>query len=168
MAPTPMTVADRFDRLLGRLLEELRAHYGDRLVTVAVFGSVGRGTPRDDSDVDVLVVARDLPPGRFKRVDEFLPVERAVARFETESGGRPRLLSPILKTPAEVQHGSPLFLDMVEDARILHDADGFFARYLEGLRVHLLALGARRVWLGEAWYWDLKPDLRPGEVVTWP
>jgi hypothetical protein len=25
-------------------------------------------------------------------------------------------------------------------------------------------LGARRVRLGSAWYWDLKPDFKPGEV----
>jgi hypothetical protein len=24
--------------------------------------------------------------------------------------------------------------------------------------------GARRIWCGNAWYWDLKPDYRPGEV----
>jgi hypothetical protein len=28
----------------------------------------------------------------------------------------------------------------------------------------LAHLGARRVWLGNAWYWDLKPDYRPGDV----
>jgi hypothetical protein len=25
-------------------------------------------------------------------------------------------------------------------------------------------LGARRIWRGNAWFWDLKPDYRPGEV----
>ena len=27
-------------------------------------------------------------------------------------------------------------------------------------------LGARRIWRGEGWYWDLKPDFKPGEIVT--
>jgi hypothetical protein len=28
------------------------------------------------------------------------------------------------------------------------------------------ALGSRRVYLADgSWYWDLKPDFRPGEVV---
>ena len=37
----------------AEILERLRAvvHYGPRLVPVAVFGSVGRGTPRQDSDM---------------------------------------------------------------------------------------------------------------------
>ena len=41
-----MTLLERYHRLLARLVAELRAQYGDRLVTVAVYGSVGRGTPR--------------------------------------------------------------------------------------------------------------------------
>jgi hypothetical protein len=33
-----------YARLLDRLLAELQAEYGDRLVVLAGFGSVGRGT----------------------------------------------------------------------------------------------------------------------------
>ena len=76
------------------------------------------------------------------------------------------MLSPVFKTPAEVEAGSPLFLDMIDDARLLHDTDGFFRRYLDGFRRRLQVLGSRRIWLGNAWYWELKPDLKPGEVFT--
>ncbi len=53
---------------------------------------------------------------------------------------------------------------MTEDARILFDREGFFARKLDRLRERLAQLGAKRIWLGNAWYWDFKPDYRPGEV----
>jgi predicted nucleotidyltransferase len=163
-----MGLLARYDELLDRIGAELRTQYGDRLVACAVFGSVGRGTPRFGSDVDLLIVARDLPRGRFSRVDEFLPVE---ARLESEltGGADPAgsiALSPLFKTPAEVEAGSPLFLDMVEDARILYDPAEFLARHLARLRARLQELGARRVWRGDSWYWELKPDLQPGEVVT--
>ncbi|HWP57484.1 MAG TPA: hypothetical protein VNL14_06340, partial [Candidatus Acidoferrales bacterium] len=36
--------------------------------------------------------------------------------------------------------------------------------YLQRLRERLARLGARRVWRGNAWYWDLKPDFKPGDV----
>ena len=55
---------------------------------------------------------------------------------------------------------------MIDDARLLHDTDGFFRRYLDGFRRRLQVLGSRRIWLGNAWYWELKPDLKPGEVFT--
>ncbi|MBI4715493.1 MAG: hypothetical protein HY760_06120 [Nitrospirae bacterium] len=70
----------------------------------------------------------------------------------------------IFKSPEEALKGSPLFLDMVEDARILLDKGGFLADILAALRSRLAALGSRRVWRGNAWYWILKPDLKPGEV----
>ncbi len=163
-----MSLLQRYDDLLERLVVELKAAYGPRLVACAVFGSVGRGTPRYGSDIDLLLVARDLPRGRLRRVEEFLPVE---ARLDplleaAEPGSVPIALSPVFKTPEEVEAGSPLFLDLVEDARILYDPEGFLAGYLERLRARLRRLGARRIRLGSAWYWELKPDLKPGEVFT--
>jgi hypothetical protein len=163
-----MNLIERYDTILERLREALTAHYGPRLVAGAVFGSVGRGTPRYDSDIDLLVVAQDLPRGRMARVEDFRAVD---ARLDPdlrsqEAPAGTIVLSPIFKTPAEVEAGSPLFLDMVEDARILVDAEGFLGRYLDRLRRRLRELGARRVWLGNAWYWELKPDLKPGEVFS--
>lgn len=155
-----------FDELLAKVLPAAQTFYGDRLVSVVVYGSVARGTMRHDSDVDVLIVARDLPRGRLNRVQEFEAVEDAVAEDvrRAASRGITTVLAPILKTPEEVMAGSPLFLDMVEDARVLYDRNGFFAQQLARLRNRLAELGAKRVWKGNAWYWDLKPDYRHGEV----
>jgi len=72
----------------------------------------------------------------------------------------------VFKTPEEAEAGSPLFLDMVDDARILYDCDGFLEELLERLRQRLAELGSRRVWRGNSWYWVLKPDLAPGEAIT--
>lgn len=157
-----------FDHLAVALGKACRQVYRQRLVAVAVFGSVGRGTPRPDSDLDVLVVAEGLSDGRMRRVREFEGVE-AVLREDLEEARRHRVetrLSPVLKTPAEVRLGSPLLLDMVEDARLLFDRGGFLAGELERLRERLAELGARRIWRGNAWFWDLKPDYRPGEEIV--
>jgi uncharacterized protein len=53
----------------------------------------------------------------FAAVDQALisSVDRAV------QGGLSGEISPILKTGAELDHGSPLILDMVEEAVILYD-----------------------------------------------
>jgi hypothetical protein len=99
-------------------------------------------------------------------VEEFAPVEKTLGELLAAcSHGMPRAeLSPVFKTPEEVTSGTPLFLDMVEDARILFDRDGFFAARLDRLRARLKELGSQRIWRGNAWYWVLKPDLKPGEV----
>ena len=103
----------------------------------------------------------------MKRVDEFLAVEEAMAKdfLHAESQGVNTTLSPVFKTPEEVLAGSPLFLDMVEDAQVLYDRDGFLAEQLARLEARLTKLGAMRIWKGNAWYWDLKPDYTPGEVL---
>ena len=54
---------------------------------------------------------------------------------------------------------------MTEEAIILYDKNAFFAGLLERLRRRLQELGARKKRIGKAWYWDLKPDFRPGEVI---
>jgi hypothetical protein len=72
----------------------------------------------------------------------------------------------VTKTPDEARYRSPLYLDMVEDAILLFDRDGFFAGVLDGMRARMRELGSRRVYLAdESWYWDLKPDFKFGEVV---
>ena len=68
-----------YEAILADLVEACLRHYGDRLASVAVYGSVGRGTPRFDSDVDLLIVAEGLPARRFPRVEDFRAVEEAVA-----------------------------------------------------------------------------------------
>ena len=156
-----------FSDLLDKLANEAINFYGDRLVTLAVFGSAGRGTPGPDSDVDMLLVADPLPSGRMKRVQEFAAIE---GRLEGDlqglkTRGIDTYIAPVLKTPGEVALGSPLFLDMIDDARILYDRDGFFRGYLQGLKGKLERLGARKVQYRGAWYWDLKPDFKKGEVI---
>jgi predicted nucleotidyltransferase len=161
-------LASVFDAILTGTLEACRHHYGERLVALAVFGSVGRGTMRPDSDLDLLLVVDPLADGRLARIDEFAAVERALAPTlaEARRAGVNTELSPIFRTPVELAAGGPLLLDMTEDARLLHDPQGVLARGLDVVRDRLAALGARRIRRGNAWYWDLKPDYRPGDVFS--
>jgi predicted nucleotidyltransferase len=157
---------ESFDELVDQMVSAVRALYGDRLISVVLYGSVARGTMRHDSDMDVLIVAQGLPNGRMNRIRGFEAVEEMLVESfrRAASHGVTTSLSPVLKTPAELQAGSPLFLDMVEDARVLYDRDGVFKRRIDQLHHRLAQLGAKRIWKGNAWYWDLKPDYRSGEV----
>ena len=122
--------------------------------------------PRPDSDVDLLVVAGGLAGRHSLRLRDFRAVEEALGpRLDAAAtvGLHPEL-SPVLMTPAELERGSMLLLDMTEDARILFDPAGCLAGALDRLRGRLRELGSKRIWLGNAWYWDLKPDYKPGDV----
>lgn len=139
---------------------------GSRLVSVALFGSVARGDAGDLSDIDLLIVAEDLPESRLARQEV---LRGADARIEgrlwsLREQGIITDVWPVLKTPQEAQRVSPLYLDLVEDARILHDREGFFAGVLDRVRQSLETLGARRIRRDGYWYWDLKPGHRAGET----
>jgi len=133
------------------------------LVSIVLFGSVARRQARPTSDIDVLLVADGLPRSRAERRQPFLDAWEAarVAR------GLPSIeWNVIVKTPDEATYRSPLYLDMTEDAILVHDRDGFFEKVLAGMRERMRELGSRRVHLPDgSWYWDLKPDFRWGEVV---
>jgi hypothetical protein len=162
----PFEMHPIYDDLVAAAHDACRRHYGPQLVSLAVFGSVGRGTPGPDSDIDLLVVAEQLPPGRLARSDDFTAVDRAIEPrlASAHQLGLHPTLSAIFKTPEEAATGSPLFLDMLDDARIVYDRDGFLRRAFDDFAARLARLGARRVWRGQSWFWDLKPNYKPGEV----
>lgn len=158
---------EKFNRLLDILLEETKSLYGDNLISFVVFGSVARETYRFNSDVDLLIIAENLPDGRMRRVAQFSTVEDKLESFigTLKKIGIDTYISPVFKTPEEAEFGSLLFLDMVEDSHILYDRNEFFSNRLGRLRNRLRELGAKRIWEGNVWYWVLKPDYQPGEVI---
>jgi len=158
---------EKFKELQDKILEETKSFYGDQLVSFVVYGSVARETFRYDSDIDLLIIAENLPKGRMKRADQFSLVEDRIEPYlkSLKKQGINTFISAVFKTPHEAELGSPLFLDMVEDARILYDKNKFFSKRLERLGKRLKELGAKRVWKGNIWHWVLKPDYNPGEVI---
>lgn len=156
-----------FEEIVVDLASVCREVYADRLVSLAIFGSVSTGTMRRDSDIDILLVVDPLPDGRLRRVEEFEKVEAPLqARLAAAAArGVHTRLAPIFKTPAELEHGSPVLLDMTEHVRILLDPQGILARRLERLRQRLNELGSRKVQHDGGYYWLLKPDYKPGDVI---
>ncbi|MER3461139.1 MAG: hypothetical protein C4303_08685 [candidate division GAL15 bacterium] len=161
-----VSTSDRLRAVAEEYVRALRRELQDRLVSAVLFGSVARGEAGPISDVDLLVVAEGLPEARLQRhqvlagPDEAVePLLRALRREGILADVR-----PILKTPEEASRPRMLYLDLVEDAVLLYDRDGFFAGILERMRGSLQRLGARRIRRGGLRYWDLKPDYKPGEV----
>jgi len=161
-----MSLQEFLQTLVESLSEEIKILYSDRLVSLAVFGSVGRGTATAESDIDLLIIATDLPSGRIKRVSEFASVESKLQHDleELKRRGIYPCFSSVIKTPEEVLSGSPLFFDMIFDSLILYDKERFFETFLAHLKERLDQLGAKRIVQGDRWYWDLKPDYRTGQV----
>ena len=147
--------------LADSILAGARKMFGADLVSFAVFGSVARGTARPDSDIDVLIVARNLPNGRMNRIRDFTRNEGLI---EKPPELKDTFISPVIKTPDEVKLGSPLYWDMTECMAILLDSGGFLEQSLAVVRDRMRKNGARKVQKGDRWYWILKEDFTPGEI----
>lgn len=154
-----------YEEVLRELMKSLRNHFD--LVSVVVYGSVARGEARRDSDIDILIVADNLPDDRYLRFKIFEEAEKEVEGLleKLRKEGYQAFISPIIKSREEASRITPLYLDMVEDALILYDRDGFFSRILERLKKRLVELRAKRVRIGKMWYWKLKEDYKFGEVI---
>lgn len=165
--PSALDINRAFLAAAERYTELLKGALGDNLISVVLFGSVARGEARADSDIDLLVIAEHLPPGRFARLRQLEEVERS---FESELDRlrsvsvEPRLAT-LLKTRQEATRLVPVYLDLVHDACFLYDRDEFFRSVLARLDTSLKRLGAERRTCGRIRYWILKPDWKPGEVI---
>lgn len=128
--------------------------FWDKLVSLVIFGSVAAGQARAESDVDLLIIAEDLP----ERYSDRLRLWREKKLYP--------LIDPILLTPSEAERIQPFYLDLLEYSVIVYDRDGFMRRVLEGLRAKLKILGAIKVELPDkSWYWVIKPGAGFGEAI---
>lgn len=163
--------AEKLAVVLRRLAEQYaalaRQVLGENLTSVVLFGSVARGQVRPDSDIDLLLIARQLPRGAFRRRELLDPIrDQLLGDLENLwARGVYTDFVELLRTEEEARHFHLLYLDMTQEASLLYDRDGFFAAVLERTRRQLQALGAQRRRMGKMRYWDLKPDFQPGEVI---
>lgn len=153
--------------LVERAVAEYRVALGDDLVAVACFGSVVRGDAGPESDLDLYMVTRShvssLIDPRLERLRHFrqTPEYQALAR----EGYRPDPM-PVFHTVAELAAHPWILLDIADHGVILYDPEGILTRELEAVRRRLRELGSKRIERPDgSWYWDLKPDWRPGELV---
>lgn len=159
-----------YEPLLDCFVSLVQEALGDRVVSLILYGSVARGEARPESDVDVLLVLKDAPPVYRDRLRPLLPILRRLRQGscwkDLEAQGLSPSLSVIVLSREEADRNRCLYLDMLEDARILVDRENVFQNRLRTLGTRLRELGARRVQKNGDRYWDLKPDLTPGEFVT--
>lgn len=148
----------------------LQDRLGQVLSSVVLYGSAARGTAGVKSDIDLLIIV-DYPQGKKREIEEkvseiYLDFEDSDYFEGADLTGLRAKLEYILLTREEALNTRPFYLDISQDGLVLFDRDDFFNRKLTRLRKRMTELGTRRVFLDDmTWLWELKPGMKPGEVV---
>ncbi|NLI56594.1 nucleotidyltransferase domain-containing protein [bacterium] len=129
-------IRDKFNELINIIFEKTKDFYKDNLISFIVFGSCGRDTPTNESDIDILIILNEINFNRMKRMKIFYEnvekkIENEIKNYEKYNINT--YISPIIRSKEEVKYGSPLYIEMILGVKIIYDKDNFFKNYLKRL-----------------------------------
>lgn len=163
-----MAHSAKLEELARAFSDALFRDWKDRLLSVVLYGSVARGEAEKHSDIDVLVTGDPIPVPYYERLELIRSAEASVAplRSRLEGEGYFAELAVLIKRKEDIDWHTPILLDITEDGKILYDRGDYMKKTLDAIRSRLVDLGSKRVYLSDGtWFWDLKPDYKPGDVI---
>ncbi len=152
------------ERAAKELVERYTRALGANLVALAFFGSWARGEEKENSDLDILLIASELPAHPLER-------NRLIYESIQDWKGKPYPVSILARTVQEFTADiTPLHLDLAADAVIFYDPQGFLQAKLDQIR-NLIAEArlvrerdASGAW---AWWWEKGAEPSGRWAVTW-
>jgi predicted nucleotidyltransferase len=150
--------------LLDKFIASVRS-FG--ILSVAVFGSIARNKGTATSDIDLLV----LHKGKRKEIEDgvidiILKLRESHEYKKLEEAGFHPQISPIFMSTERLKKHPWILLDVIDHGVILFDDGNVLENEFKAIKEKLKKLGSKKVVLPDSsWYWDLKPDMKPGEVI---
>jgi len=140
---------------LAPVRECLQGELGEQLLCLVLFGSHARGEATEDSDWDVLLVAKGLSSSVLERKQMLRSVLPRYWRYR---------VSFVARTPEEFESANPpLFLDIALDGLIVHDMGGYAKDRLAAIRQTIKEKGLFRERRGGNWIWLKEASPAPEE-----
>ena len=119
------------------------------LAAALLFGSAAKGVQKDESDIDLLIIAEGINPKLHRRGVEISFIKRILPELS---------LDVLLLTKEEVlsnfRNHNPLFLDIAQEGIIVFDKVGILERIISQTRQYINEKGIRKY--GDGWIFPAK------------
>lgn len=117
--------------MIDRIINDIKTVFGKNLVSVVLFGSYATGKQKNISDIDILVIADNLPLSRKERLSVILSITKKYLL-------KGKTVSIILRSEDEIKNGfeyyNPLLLSISESYKLLYDRENYFLKLLKGIK----------------------------------
>ena len=128
-----MKIPKNVELAIKEFVEACKKKFGDDLVSIVLFGSYARGDFKETSDVDLLVIAKNLPESVWERDKMMEEITWEIFLKHEED------LQPILSTPEEttmaMKSKNPFFFSILLGYKIILDKESFFEKNLKEIVV---------------------------------
>jgi len=118
-----MKIPENVELAIREFVEECKKKFGENLVSIILFGSYARGNFRESSDIDFLVIVKDLPEKWKERKKLF---EEAIRRI-SEKYGKYTEVIPLTEKEfiSNLMHSNSLFITFFLGHKVLFDRNFF-------------------------------------------
>jgi predicted nucleotidyltransferase len=112
--------------------------FGDKIVSLVLYGSYARRDFSESSDIDLLVVLEEVGDRYliYKEIDVAENIPEPVYKCFKKYGYYPHI-SHIILSRDRAKYPRPLYLDLVSDHKILYDKD-LYVKSLGERKTHIL------------------------------
>lgn len=119
-----MNFPTNYKNAINEFVKSCKKKLGKKLVSIVLFGSVARGTARKGSDIDILVIAKNLPKDwreRDNTLDDI--VMEILLKYSIR-------VFPIIVESTDIKASArwpnPLFYGMLLGYNVIYDEGSFF------------------------------------------
>jgi uncharacterized protein len=122
-------IPENVELAIKEFVKACKEKFKDNLVSIVLFGSYARGNFKETSDVDLLVIVKDLPESVWERDKLIKETTWEIFLKYNED------LQPILSTPKEIRmamkNNNPIFFGILLGYKVLIDKENFFEKNLK-------------------------------------
>jgi len=121
-----------YKKPVNEFAKKVIERFGAKVISIVLFGSVARGTSKKTSDVDILIVMRDLPERTIERHSLLVDMEvEFIKKYHIS-------ISPVCLSPEDFKNINPLFYGILVGYKVIYDPDNFWNNFKNRIKPEII------------------------------